>query len=318
MEEQELIGMHANDLLLFSLNKYAFHLTASEDMLLPSYKSSMFRGGFGRVFKSLNCVNRISKDCQTCPIKNSCSYFYIFEEKTYIPMPYIISSEFNDKRKYSKGEIITFELTLFGKAREYLPHFIFSFIELGVSTGLAKKQYKYKLTQVSGETGNIIFDGEKFVNNAFEENQRDAAKKNTAAAEDNPANTVTLSFKTPLRLSVKHVLTPANKINFELIVKALTSRINAIAKAHCGYDPMLNPVPLIKKAKDIKIKQNGLVWTDWTRYSNKQKTQMDFGGLLGDIIFEGDFSDFMPYLNLGQKIHIGKNTTFGLGKYLLK
>jgi CRISPR/Cas system endoribonuclease Cas6 (RAMP superfamily) len=42
---------------------------------------------------------------------------------------------------------------------------------------------------------------------------------------------------------------------------------------------------------------------------------MKFGGLIGSITYEGKFDKFLPLLKLGEFIHIGKNTTFGLGKY---
>jgi hypothetical protein len=42
---------------------------------------------------------------------------------------------------------------------------------------------------------------------------------------------------------------------------------------------------------------------------------MTFGGLIGTITYAGNFDDFKPYLILGEHIHIGKNCTFGQGKY---
>jgi CRISPR/Cas system endoribonuclease Cas6 (RAMP superfamily) len=44
---------------------------------------------------------------------------------------------------------------------------------------------------------------------------------------------------------------------------------------------------------------------------------MRFGGLLGSITYEGRFEESLPLLRLGEYIHIGKNTTFGLGRYRL-
>lgn len=38
-------------------------------------------------------------------------------------------------------------------------------------------------------------------------------------------------------------------------------------------------------------------------------------GLLGLITFEGDLERFLPFLLLEKYIHVGKGTSFGLGKY---
>jgi hypothetical protein len=42
---------------------------------------------------------------------------------------------------------------------------------------------------------------------------------------------------------------------------------------------------------------------------------MTLGGLVGEWTLKGDLSPFIPYLFLGQWLHVGKNAVFGLGKY---
>jgi len=39
------------------------------------------------------------------------------------------------------------------------------------------------------------------------------------------------------------------------------------------------------------------------------------GGFLGEITFEGELTEFLPFLKLGEYLHIGKGTVYGLGKY---
>lgn len=41
---------------------------------------------------------------------------------------------------------------------------------------------------------------------------------------------------------------------------------------------------------------------------------MDFSGLLGNVQFEGNITPFVPWLYAAQILHIGRNTTFGMGK----
>jgi CRISPR/Cas system endoribonuclease Cas6 (RAMP superfamily) len=42
---------------------------------------------------------------------------------------------------------------------------------------------------------------------------------------------------------------------------------------------------------------------------------MKLGGIIGEVVYEGDLTNFVPLLKIGELTHIGKNTTFGLGKY---
>ncbi len=42
---------------------------------------------------------------------------------------------------------------------------------------------------------------------------------------------------------------------------------------------------------------------------------MILGGWIGEITYKGDFQKYLPLLRLGEHIHVGKATVFGLGKY---
>lgn len=279
-------------------------------MLLPTNKASMLRGGFGNIFKRLNCINKSSKTCKNCPVTETCSYSYIFETMEYSQKtrPYIIEVPFNDKRSFKKDDIIPFTIVLLGKAVNYLPHFIFTFIELG-KKGLTKKNYKFKLEKVIDSNNNIVFQDDKIIKKGKILNWDEIVKNTKLNIKDK----LTLNFTTPLRLTENNKL--ISQISFEIIMKKLTKRINDIYKYHCNTIEKVDYKPLIQKAENISIALNNLKWKDWVRYSNRQKTKMTFGGLLGNITFKGNFEEFLPYIILGSYIHIGKNCTFGQGKY---
>ena len=42
---------------------------------------------------------------------------------------------------------------------------------------------------------------------------------------------------------------------------------------------------------------------------------MQLGGLVGSANYAGDLAAFLPFVALGVFLHVGKNATFGLGKY---
>ena len=42
---------------------------------------------------------------------------------------------------------------------------------------------------------------------------------------------------------------------------------------------------------------------------------MKMGGLIGEATYRGNITPFLPLLQAGAILHIGKGTSFGLGKY---
>ncbi len=125
--------------------------------------------------------------------------------------------------------------------------------------------------------------------------------------------TLDLRFLTPTRLKFDGNLSP--KPEFHVLFRNLLRRISLLSYFHCGEELNLNFKGLIESSKNIKVKKENLSWFDWERYSNRQETKMKMGGFIGSIEFEGDLLEFMPFLFVGQYIHVGKGTSFGLGKY---
>ena len=41
---------------------------------------------------------------------------------------------------------------------------------------------------------------------------------------------------------------------------------------------------------------------------------MSLGGLMGSAVYEGDLDSYLPILDFCTKTHLGKQTSFGLGK----
>jgi CRISPR/Cas system endoribonuclease Cas6 (RAMP superfamily) len=45
---------------------------------------------------------------------------------------------------------------------------------------------------------------------------------------------------------------------------------------------------------------------------------MALGGFVGRVTFEGDLTPWWPLLQVGEVLHVGKGTAFGLGKYRME
>ncbi|MEW6569861.1 MAG: hypothetical protein AB1390_01600 [Nitrospirota bacterium] len=108
---------------------FRFGSTALEPLILPVYKGSTFRGGFGYAFKRVVCAIR-NKECSDCLLKEKCVYSYVFETPTpsdtrimrkyrAAPHPFIIEPPPEKRRGYKPGDEVQFGLTLIGRAIDY-------------------------------------------------------------------------------------------------------------------------------------------------------------------------------------------------------
>ena len=326
-----------NPLQNFRLARYRVILTALSTILMPPYAGSTYRGGFGHAFRKMVCTQG-PIDCGDCTLKAVCPYPYIFETapfegaqqlRTYgdVPRPFVIDP-LGTRGEYRRGESFAFRLTLIGRAIDYLPYFLVSFRELG-EIGIGKRRGRFQLTQVIADEEGFIFpqsckslnpDGESIytsetqtvhnLDNAlsFDDIQREA--------ESLPTDSLTVHLLTPTRITHEGELT--DKLPFHIFWRRLIGRISALAYFHCGESLKLDFKGLIAQAETVETVQSGLRWHDWTRYSSRQNRKMQLGGLVGSVTYAGDLGVFTPFMALGAFLHVGKNATFGLGKYQIR
>jgi CRISPR-associated endoribonuclease Cas6 len=131
--------------------------------------------------------------------------------------------------------------------------------------------------------------------------------------ENNHNNKITISLVTPLRLRFDGHIT--DKIEFHVLIRNLLRRISSLSYFHCGERFQVDFKELIEKASEVKIIKSDTHWFDWQRYSTRQEEWMSLGGVTGTVSYEGGLSDFILLLRLGEYVHVGKGTSFGLGKY---
>ena len=342
----------------FPFKRFEFQISPKEPLILPSYKGSTLRGGFGNAFKKVVCALKKS-DCAECILKEKCVYSYIFEtpppsdtkimrKYTSAPHPFIIEPPPEKKRGYTPKDEIKFGLTLIGRAVDYLPYFIYTFDELG-KMGIGKGRGKYELMAVrtnptlkKGGRGDfqkndseIIYSSNtktlksftlSYLPIAFTKDtpsvpvipacQESFLKTDSGQARMTAGNPqlLMLNFLTPTRIIYNSHLTL--DLEFHMLIRQLLRRISLLSYFHCSIDTSAWDFKgIIEKSKELIVKQRNLRWYDWERYSARQDTRMKMGGFVGEITFEGNIEPFMPIIKAGEVLHVGKGTSFGLGKY---
>jgi len=312
----------------FNLAVFRFYFISLEEIRLPKYKGSTFRGGFGTTFKRVVCINN-ERDCKVCLLKFKCVYCYVFEtpikghmqfNTTHLPHPYILEPPSDNENFYSPGHRFSINLVLIGRAVEYLPYFVFVMEKLG-ENGIGKGRGRFLLDRVetlshpSDNDGKIIFDrrtkrlsGEFIATNFQFTEAREDAKIGQG---------ITIDFLTPTRITFKNRLVGPSDFNFPIFIRNVFRRMFLLSH-HCKTTIEIDYKKFLLLAENVDSVENHLYWHDWERYSARQDTRMKLGGFKGKITFKGTIQPFLSFIRMGEYIHIGQDTSFGLGKYSIK
>ena len=300
----------------FTYAKLILVCEATDDLSLPLFSGSAFRGVFGHCLRRLVCVAR-STLCAQCPISPGCTYTTIFEPqqnpslpiyKTVKdpPRPFVL--HIPSENEIRKGNSFQLGITLFGKAIAHFPWVIQAVAHSG-KKGLGRRRETFSLIRVlSSPFQKVIFESDRLLD------RPDIQRPDFNCVSDYK-NKVVMQFETPTRIKFNGSL--VDKFEFSTIVRQLLRRIAQMGAFHCGMFLETDFNFWIQQAKAVACVEENLEWFDWTRFSNRQKQRMQLGGLMGHAFFTGDIEPFLPLLILGQTTHMGKGATFGLGRYKL-
>ena len=307
------------------LAKFRIELTAETEIRLPPYAGSTLRGAFGSSFRQTVCTMG-DTGCSQCLLQSKCVYHQIFETpvtqdaprflrgvKT-APRPFIIEPPVQHSGLFKPGDTLRFHLVLIGSFAGYLPFFVQSFIRMA-QKGFGKGRGRARLTHVfqlnPDGTERLTYNGESHLLDFNVQTYSPTAWYNGALPNGNELD---LEFITPTRL--KHQGRITTEITPRQLVFALYNRCNQLNFFHCnGADNPDYLKELLTASENIEFTHRNIRWHDWERYSQRQQTRMKLGGFLGKLGLRGDLAPLWLLFKTGELLHIGKATTFGLGKY---
>ena len=143
--------------------KYDFKCVFTDNAVLPYYKGSTFRGAFGNALKRVACALK-KQDCSDCILREKCIYSITFETDdrnnapngnkkiAAVPHPYVIEPPLTSHTDFDGGSTFCFSLLLFGEVNQYLPYFIYAFIEMGktgIGKNIGRRRARFKIELVS-------------------------------------------------------------------------------------------------------------------------------------------------------------------------
>lgn len=295
--------------------KIHFTIAFLEDSRLPEDKVSAIRGGMGEMLLRKNCVR--DRQCEVCDFESECIVQRMMYTK-FVKKPEFVTTggsvgyvlECEDYREFFKaGGKLKFNLILFGRNIVYFEQYVQAFQILGEQEGIGKNHARFRIVEIRNTEGLPLLEGNSINMNRyvihvlydyvmFRKMQIDIAK---------PENIIV--FDTPLTL--KYQQEYRQEFQMEAILNAIKRRIymldcfEGIESDICHYNNCSIPTILYQQHRLIHV----------YRYSARKNEKMILRGIKGYAVLSELPLDSIELLLAGELIHIGKNTSFGFGKY---
>ena len=201
--------------------------------------------------------------------------------ETSIPNPFAISAPYPSKGLYAKGEELAFYIALFGRACEYAPEVIEA----------AKNICMGKLANTICLRIELMFD-------------RDWSESGADAIPYCEMLSVTFISPTEILSSKKPVI----EIGFSTFIDSLFGRINGIIDNYTDSQFII-PYSFIADMPRIQAEFD-------LQSIDLQTNGHPIKSFIGTIKYQGDVTRYLPYIDLGSQLHIGKKTTRACGEYI--
>jgi hypothetical protein len=275
---------------------FDFRFQARQQMRMPGYMGSAWRGGFGRALRRAVCVTGLTS-CPGCPFEASCVYPYLFETAPggeggilaaydRVPNPFVLMPPWDEVRLLPTGGETGIRLVLIGRAIEHAGFAKQAVVEAGLR-GLGPDRGALDLLSVEPAT----------------------------PPQFRPCSDhVEITLASPLRLVEAGRLVGPAMLRPRHLLLALLRRVSTLAQRH-GPAPLdLDYRALKERAEEAEFAAAELCWVEWARYSGRQQALLQMGGLLGALSLPlAGIEQFWPFLALAPWVHVGKGATMGLG-----
>lgn len=319
--------------------RYRFTAVFEADLALPDHAGSLLRGVFGAALRRTACMTGLPA-CGPCPLLRTCPYPALFEAPppphdegapirqrfSQVPNPYVIEPPPPGARRLPAGEPLVWHMVLIGEpALRQLPLIVHAWqraLREGLGAGRSVGRLVRIETDDAGPAPIEVFDPESARVLPHEPGvPLMQAKAGDETAPDDTPLTVRLHLLTPLRLQHQGQPLGPDRLDVRTLLGQMMRRTTLMMDLHLGVRPVPYDAPtLLAALAAVDDDRSDLRWRNWSRYSGRQRQEMNLGGVTGTWTLRGGacLHPFLPWLHLGQWLHLGKNATMGLGAYRLE
>lgn len=264
-------------------------ILARDDFTPPFFIGSQIRGALGYALKSVVCVKNATP-CELCDIAKSCVFFDFYGAQN-VYHNFCLDFKLGMPR-------YDFNIYIFGRAIENAPMILSALHKMLCEVGLESNGKRLRFKDI------VIFVNDKFcfcnddIKMPFDFRARfdigDKFKKR-----------VNLTLTTPLRIKKNNIFIRDDSLEISDIFRSINNRKLSILGKEREKMPKFSGT----------INAKNLHYVELYRKSRAKKVDMNFGGLMGELIIDDLDKDSYALLKIGELIGIGKQCVFGLGRY---
>ena len=224
---------------------------------------------------------------------------------------YVLECE-NKEEYFCTGDLLEFNFLLFGDSIVYFNQYLQAFHSLGIQ-GIGNSRLRFRILRVTNSRRGLLLEGGAFYKDNFKIGNVGDYVRYRLRDLDRGKN-VLLAFRSPLTLKYRGIY--QNSLE-PLPLLAAAERRLYILNCYEGKKEGENfrridveshlPEKLDERVHLERVK----------RYSSTQNAKVVFTGIRGSCLLSGADRTALALLAAGELVHIGKNTSFGFGRYRL-
>lgn len=302
-----------------ALSRIVFSVQFSRHARLSRFLGSAWRGLIGWELARLVCPFDRRPKCTACTIREQCPHFLLFEQRPHrhahlgSPRGFALKPSEPDP----DGRAVL-ELTLFGSCTRLLPVLTLSLFN-GARTGIGVGRERYEITGVAEWRPGGAVRELPVHPSAADAGSGPAALGDWLDAAPAGNGRLRAHLVTPVRTQKDGRY--MGNMDWPGFFGALARRLQAL---HCQYgagEPMEKAEWMAARdrfaAESERITAD-LRWLDLHRYSNRQKTKMQMGGLVGEVQLPQPSPWMRDWWRVAELVHVGKGAAMGLGRVVVE
>lgn len=305
--------------MTFRLFAFRFTFEAVDPVFFPPGSAgNAFRGAFGHIFRRIACAPGC-QEARSCDVRDQCAYARLFEPAcldgpsglTDAPRPFVVRAGALDGQFFQPRSLFSIDIHIFDLHDPAVAYFVLAFRELA-RDGIGAERGRVKLVRVCSldagrRTGICVYQSGRFLTR----DHPDAIHLSLERWEIRQTQPVTVRFVTPTEL--KSDGTVLHDAPFGVVLARARDRVATLSELYGDGHLDLDFRGMAERASWVKTVASSLRWESHQRRSSRTHQTHPISGFVGEVSYEGDMGEFLPFLRAAYWTGIGRQTVWGKG-----